>query len=262
MTATCDSDELRPELESFASAILFKQRESGYQVTPWTWMGFEGLSCDGISYGTQSAMDIVRVSGPTAHDYWKRVYALTTNCSRIDLQVTVQNVVDPAAAIFEYHKAAMDYYANWLRPPTIDLRLSNRSSPTLYFNTRLSSRFGRIYDKGCESKLDHYRNCLRFELQCNGRLAKSVAFSMNGGSNSHVDAACRVHVFFTERNCSLPWASVESSLLSRPRRRTTASRRLRWLSTQVRGCVQELLERGMELEVYNALGLPPPSDSR
>lgn len=255
ITLTCAEPESRDRFREIGVSLLHVQGEMGEKITPSTVLGFEGLKTEGVGYGEMQAMSYLRLSGQMAQHYWRQPYDLATNCSRIDLQVTVGDVDQPAEQIVVHHAEAVKHHAGWLRPPTIDLRLSNRSSPTLYLNTRQSSTFGRVYDKANESKEARWSKCLRYEAQFHGKRALFTASRVRSCGADPVEAVPRVSSFFCMKGLSLPWKFEQQHVPMSARRRSIPTRRLRWLSTQVRGCVTSLIEAGYEREVFEAMGL-------
>lgn len=256
ITATCKSSDNMSQFREIGVALLHVQSDRSQQVQPWRFEQFEGLKADGVAMGEGEGMAIIRLSGPCAYAHWRRVFELSTTCSRLDLQVTVSGIPDMPAKILRHHREALVHVSDRKRPPTIDIRISNRTGNTLYFNTRQSSRFGRVYDKFVESKLDHYVGCGRYETQLNGRAAGFAGryLSQVGSVNARVES--HVHAFFAARGLVLPWNLEATSLLSSPRQRSNASRRLAWLSAQVRGCLHTLIEEGYGEQALSALGLP------
>ena len=252
---TCKNPDFRDKFEAIAVGLIHTQAGFGEKVQPWSFCGFEGLKTEGIAYGVQDTMAMMSLKSEVAWSNWKRCFELATNCSRIDLQVTVTTQENVPKLILAHHQEAVDHYTGWLRPPQIDLRLSNKNSPTLYLNQRTSARFARIYDKFNESKLDHYKGCIRYEVQFNGKNAMQMATTLASGGASSTLAAPRVLGFFNKAGIRPRCALASTSLLSSPRRRTTAGRSLLWLDRQVRPRIHSLLDRGLTLEVLKALGV-------
>ena len=256
ITVTCNEPELRTPFREMGIAMLHVEGWDHNDVKPWSFMGFEGLHSGGAAFGEMDQMSIMRLSGGAAHSHWKRAYELSTNCSRLDVQVTYSQITNVDKYIVGQYQSALDHHRSWTKPPTLDLRLSNRTGHTAYFNTRGSNFFGRTYSKWHESKLDHYRGCVRFEVQCNGRAAKFNAASLSKESDYTAAIQSHVHRWFSSKGCSLPALSIEDRSLTVPRRRSTDARRLAWIQTQVRGSIQLLCAKGMVDEVIEALNLP------
>lgn len=255
LTVTCSAPDRREQFEARGIALLHVQGELGEKITPWRFSGFEGLKTEGVAVGSLPEMHCIRLSGPMAASYWRGLYEMATNCSRIDVQVTVQTMDQQRDLIIAHYKDSLAHFAGWSKPPTLDLRISNRTGTTAYFNTRQSSVYGRIYDKHIQAKMDHYAGCARYEIQCNGRTAIYAAGKLLGFGSDDAIAAQMVSGFFLAKGLDLPWSLEDTTLLSRPRHRTNSARRLRWLEAQVAPCVRQLLQLGLKSEVESALGI-------
>jgi hypothetical protein len=255
ITATCRDVDLQDRFKQLGYALLQTQAELGEQVKPWSFEGFHGLNGHHVAFGEQPEMCIMRLSSGVAWSYWRKCYELATNVSRIDFQVTVEGVPDCRKVILTQHRNALKHVEGWTKPPEVDLRLSNRRGPTLYLGVRQSDYFGRVYDKGRESKLDHYAGCVRTELQCNGRAARRAAHEIYHRGLSPSECEPYVAEFFRRRGCSRLWREAAGLTFCSPRSRTTNLRRLLWIRNQVAPAVQSLIDSGLLPEVLDALGL-------
>jgi hypothetical protein len=255
LTVTCTDSVRRSKLEAMAVEELHRQSQTGLKVKPWRMLQFEGLSCGEVGYATTRDMSIFRLSSSAAWRDWWRFYELSTNCSRIDLQVTVAEVPNPEELIRTHRREALDHFAGWKRPPEVAIRDSNRRPPTLYVNQRVSAQMGRVYDKGSESKLDHYKACVRYEVEYKDAAAGLISSAIFRKPGRQDDAIARVAGFFRVRGIS-PRYSVESpSPLTCPRKRSDDRKRLEWLATQVRPAIESLFEKGRGADVVEALNL-------
>ena len=255
LTCTCTEPAQRRDMQALAATLLHDEREQGNNIEPWNCLGFVGLHAGGIGFGDIDEMSLMRLSGPTAYRHWRSACQLATNVSRLDVQVTVRSAIEPQERVMQHHAQAIDHVAKLKRKPAVDLRLSNVRPPTLYLNQRQSTRFGRVYDKGGESKLDHYLGCVRYECQFNGKSGLYASRFVAAETSEHTAAEQMITGFFSERGLDLGWARVEPHSLVNPRRRSDASRRLAWLRNQVAPCVKDLIERNMLSETFEALGL-------
>lgn len=121
---------------------------------------------------------------------------------------------------------------------------------------------GRIYDKGRESKLEQFWNCVRYEVEYKGAWAWSVGRELlaHGSNSDDVSSesslvASRVAAFLQARHLALPrgWAFGLHSGVARSR--TDAARRLEWLTHSVRPSIMLLVGMGKLEETLTALGL-------
>lgn len=255
LTITCSSPVQRSQLRELAAVVMDHERDQGNDVKPWRILGFEGLACGGVGFGDMDHQSLFRLSGPAAAAHWKAGYELSTNCSRIDLQVTISNVTDPAELILTHHKEALVHVEGWLRPPTVDLRLSNVTGPTLYLNKRCSDKFMRVYDKGSESKLAYYKGCVRYEVQFGGRLSGIVARRLARAERYEQEAHACVYTSIENKGLAPRFPTRSTTPIVVSRRRSDDSRRLAWLSRAVRPSVHTLLKTVPMHDILRALGL-------
>lgn len=60
----------------------------GHEPSSWAWMGYEGVSIAGLSWGRRDDTDILRASGSMAERMFDKFAHYQGNCSRIDVSVT------------------------------------------------------------------------------------------------------------------------------------------------------------------------------
>ena len=255
LTATCEPSEGQTRFNEKAYSLLHNQHGLGEDMKPWSMSGFEGLRSGGVGFAKREGTSMVRLSGHMAFAHWRKFGELATNVSRIDLQVTIRGVSDPPALVLQHHKEALDHVAQWAKPPTVDLRLSNRSSPTLYLGRRVSDRFGRVYDKGNESGETHYQGCVRYEWQFNGKSGWQMSRTILRSGREPVEVIPFVAGQCLRRGLSPTFTTSAGCLLTSPRKRGTDDDRLEWLARQVAPAVQELISRGKLTSVIMALRL-------
>jgi DNA relaxase NicK len=255
ITVTCKDTLRREQLQVCGTSHIEVCASRGEKVVPWSFQGYQGLSAGEASFGTREEDSILRLSGPTAFSHWRRAYELADNCSRIDLQMTVRTTDDVPQLVEWYHEAAGEHYKNWKRKPEVDLWRSNNGSDTLYICKRVSEQFCRVYDKGVESKLDHYRNCVRFEVEYKGKCAKLVAMKLSQDENPNARAIELCSAFLMAHGLKPPLPSTPRHVIRVPRSRSTSLKRLAWLCAAVRPSIALLIKDGKLSEVIEALGL-------
>ena len=260
LTITSKEPEKQERLQSLGQALIYNEHERGEKCSPWRLFNFEGYKCGGVALAVNDEMTYMRLSSALAWSYWREAYQFASNCSRFDLQVTVTDVGPPEGVVLDCHQQALRHIASWKRKPEVALRMSNRSSPTLYFNQRTSSRFGRIYDKANETKKDHYRGAVRFEVQFNDETAWSMSKCIYRSTKFPQECTPFVSYFFGTRGVGSEFLGDVRRGVVPPRPSTNDDRRLEWLRRQCAPAVQELLKRGRVSEVYIALGLPVPEE--
>jgi len=131
----------------------------------------------------------------------------------------------------------------------------NRSGYTLYLGSRESNVFGRIYDKYAREQLNQFRECVRYEVQYNSRLANSIAHVLMRMSSPKDGMSGYLRQFLQERGVSPPPLYMGQLTPCVPRARTDADKKLVWLRSAVRPSVLALIAMGRGAEVLEALGL-------
>lgn len=258
ITATATEPVKRERLRALCIDWATAQSKSGSEWATWTWQGFTGLKCGQVSFGERGRDDcsIVRVSGALAGSTWREIAAVASNCSRLDLAVTVKLESyqgDIAATSYREACAAARERGTELH---VSMIVSNHGGGTAYLGSRKSELFGRIYDKERESGDGSYKSCWRWEVECKGHRALTYMrqLAIGGDERPHIQRV--VGSYFQERGVSLPWDVGDSCGLRGPVLvETDDDRRLSWLSDQVRASVGGLINRGRREAVLDALGL-------
>ena len=130
------------------------------------------------------------------------------------------------------------------RPIGYSLLQTSEHSDTLYIGSRSSDAYGRLYDKGAESKAEAYAGCWRYEVEYKRKpaLAKARALWSSPDTEAAIQGDC--YRWFSDRRvlpCFRPGAAVVGGEVP-----TEVADDERWLAW-VRRCVQprarELVKR-------------------
>lgn len=255
LTCSAVDDRGLNTLHSFASQLMRSEAESGNELHPWSMKGYRGWRAGNIEIGTFQERVLVRCSAHVAAHSWTKLFELSEKISRIDLQVTVVVHGSVTSRIETHRQQALKFSAENLEKPIVRWIQDNRHGYTLYLGARESNVFGRIYDKYAREGLDHWKQCVRYEVQFNKRLARPVASTLVRTpvwKNAIAADVCR---FFEDRGVPLPRLTDARSTYCSHRTRTDADRKLAWLADSVRPSVLSLLAMGRGPEVLRALGL-------
>lgn len=256
LTATFLSPDLMPKATLRVVQVLRSEQAKGNQIKPWGMSGFTGYKCGGLQSGMRDDGLIVRLSGDTAQDHWRKFARLASNVSRIDVQTTVRNERGPSRTIQKHYREMRAKYRLFKRWPEPKLIVSPRGAQTLYSGQRSSSVFLRIYDKGEESKMDHLQGAVRYECEFKGEKATCVAESIIAEMNSARAAMSHCIRLARIRGCRLEWTSIAEPRLRRgPCQPSDDRRSLDWLEVACRRTVQRLIDSGKGAEVFSALGI-------
>lgn len=138
-------------------------------------MQYRGHAVDGLFFGTARQRDnvhaMLRASGERADDMFWRTRDIDANCTRIDLQVTIDCPADyDVRELYDVLNEAPRW--TWVgKVPNLSFIQSGDGCDTLYIGSRSSRRFIRIYIKPDANGDPKY---LRFELESKGARANAV----------------------------------------------------------------------------------------
>lgn len=243
-----------------ASGIIHYQKMLGSIEKGWGMAGFSGFKVGEVEYGHRDDEFIVRLMSDCASHSWRKCYELADSITRLDVQVTVEMGQPCAPLVWKYYHKANALSEKKKRGPRNRVILGNDGGATLYCGERTSQRFGRCYAKGPQTKMSYYETALRFEVQYNGRLAKLVARRLYDAKHPADFCFDRSSGFFRDRIGFFPVRTAFIGKDTCPRKRSDVRKKLDWLHDAVRPSVQMLLELGHVREVYDALGLPGPTE--
>lgn len=263
------------ELAWRSDRLLQEEFRQGNNKRPWGMSGFNGFKCGHVQYGWRGKEVMVRLGGDVAAEHWRDLYRVSDNCSRIDCQVTVNNGEDPGVIIRRAYQRARAWARGQPKGGGVSILETTNGPSTIYFNRRVSDRFGRIYDKGAQSKLEAYQGAVRWEVEFKNRSAKIVSTTLAASDRDEAQCVEVVDGFMSKRRSS--WhprklsqsktsavPTLSSEHMTRPmfKSLSDADRQLTWLRHNVSRTVQDLLERGLGEETLSALGLILNDDVR
>lgn len=255
LTVTTADSVSSDQLLTHTTRIVEDQVQLGAIAKPWGMSGFTGFKVGQVELGQRGDEAIVRLMSEAAQIEWRRVYELGTSCTRLDLQVTVDMKSECQRHVFDYYKRANKISSETGKKNSNRVVLGNDGGATLYCGARTSNRFGRIYAKGPQSKMDHFKQALRFEVQFNGKLARTVVGRLHKSKVQEMFTLERAVAFFGLRIGHVPFRASFVANDSCPRSRSDCRQKLEWLKMSVKPSVQLLMNSGYSLEVMRALGL-------
>ncbi len=256
---TCTaSDPARSELlKAIGWGVVYGEAERGNNLKPWTWKGYAGITAGGASVGERYDGAIVRLSSECAADNWLGAVRVAGHVSRLDLAVTVRlpALANPAREAYTVAQSAVPQ-ARGRRVQKASHIETWTEGETAYLGSRQSSRFGRLYNKGLESKEERYNGCWRWEVEYKGDTATAISGEMAQCGNSSESALAYVWDTFDKWGVPPIWgkgAVVPAVTLGRTA--TDDERRLQWLAVQVAPAIERLIRNGKRIAVLEALGL-------
>lgn len=227
----------------------------GHEPSSWQWMGYEGVSIAGLSWGTREDTDILRASGGMAERMFDKFAHYQGNCSRIDISLTCswpkpQKFL--ASAAYENITAGPDAAKRRL----YSLITNSRGGETLYVGSRSSDQFGRLYDKDAEQGLARIASRWRYEVEFKADRAVKVLELLQPTRERGIMYLGIVKGFFEPRGVKLPPLADEQGIkvevIAPPK---TVDTQLAWLRFQVAPIVGKLKRMGLEASVMDALRL-------
>lgn len=255
LTATARSDVGKAQFEVIGKNIGAAQRSSGNALKPFGWQGYSGIQCGELTWGERHDSGILRISGPLAAVNWRAILPWATNVSRLDLEVTVRFSRFPSHLAQDGYSSLLADYPEEAVRPNFNLRMESHGGETLYLGKGASDKYARLYNKAKESNDPAYRNCWRYEIELKNRPAWTAIQHLAASAEESPLIATYVWRHFADRHVAPTFPpAVGDGLLPVPRARSTDERRLVWLATQVRACVQDLLTRGHGPAIRQALG--------
>lgn len=249
-------------LEVTSERLLSAERARGNFVRRWSNMGYEGFKCGQVQIGTRPDGALFRVSGHAAGREWRYLVRSCDNVSRLDLQFTTRDGMEPWKRIAKHFAEARRWKKKRGHGPSLTFIRNDVDGYTCYFGKRVSDRYGRIYDKGRESKLPEFDGCVRYELELKAVAACRMAKFLTCCSDVDQVTASQVGLYFRERGVHLP-ASVATRLEMTsspmlpelPEAVADISKKLLWLETQVQPTVERLISAGHYASVLKVLQL-------
>lgn len=255
ITATATHAPRSIELRTIGYENIEREAANGNDVKKWRTLGYVGRHCGSASVGVGEQGTIVRLSSAVAREYWQEAFAFSTNVTRLDLQVTVRLKQPSSTTVKQVWSQALKHAAKLKRPAKLHMRGSPLALETIEFGSRQSDRYGRCYDKYIESGLDHYLNCVRFELELKRRWAISTARALAPHASKDNLGAGLVAQFFGVRGVSLPSPVCSSEIVIFTAPNSDASNKLVYFRKCVRSPVQKCIEHYGLSEVLDALGI-------
>lgn len=232
---------------------------AGQQQKPFSWRGFVGQQrSDGmLQYGHDASMDrtILIAKGKLADEVFQARPVVAHRISRIDLQTTI--CFDSPQSDF-----LQDIYSGKTRLVRSKTRVENsEGGETVYFGSRTSVLFVRIYDAGVRHKLGDKGLIFRYEIEVKKPRALALAQALWGcrerrGMRDYM-LTWQAEIL-GQRGVEVPWDNPGVTLLSdnltlvKKGENTTFT----WLSTQVASAIEKLLKQGYTKEMISAVLFP------
>lgn len=259
ITVTQSDMTKRRDLFNLGYTLWSRSVSGGNKPTPFRAHGYDGLHALGVVVAERDDSVLLTLSSDTADVHWRDALRLASNCSRLDLQVTVRfNVPQPDLHLFSYVTAAALSKARG-KPLSVSSVISNKGGGTTYLGSRQSDEYARVYDKEAESRDLFWKNAWRFEVVRQNESAFQTGQHLGDGPDWRERVRAVVWDYFAQRGVVLPFERGGGNTLHIVRQDPTDdARRRAWLAAQVRPSILDLLGRVSREELLKDLGLNEP----
>jgi Replication initiation factor len=244
-----DDCPLKAEIER----VIYKERELGNDDLKWRGQGYYGHRSGGAAVGVREDTYLAILTSDCARKNWRSVGLWATNCSRIDVQITLE-LEEKDPTLFDRLEAHLCFLPPRRGRPIGVCRVrDNKGGNTLYVGSRQSDWYMRIYDKGIESKTADAGKLIRIEVERKRRPAKQLLNDLvfDDDPESRIynlmlsDLKKLLVAVGAHDNWSLEVARVESF--------TDSKRRLAYLAASVRPIIEKLISSGYGVEAKEIL---------
>lgn len=228
-----------------ADYLMWEDEKRASSVKPWKFQGFQGWASDRIRYGERGGKLLWECSGEQAADTMARMGSFTGYSSRIDLQTTWK--LSTGQPQFGTSLLGCSQETIRRRPYSQTQIGLSVSSTGLWLGTvgrRTSPSYWRLYDKGVESKQAPPGVLWRLELECKGRLARTLGCKFQ--KELQQPTLCGRFLVQRWKSSGFSWpfeqytdAPLDTALLAAPP--MTALRLARWLRSSVAPTIPRLL---------------------
>jgi DNA relaxase NicK len=256
ITVTSRNEEHRQHLRRRMETFVEEEKAHGNQVQPWHWKGYDGWHVGAVTVGERADSLFCQLSGSTAGLGWLSLLERPVNVTRLDLQVTVQDVPGTVDLAAEGWQQLEDAAGDIGRRRSYSWINTRPAGSTLYVGAPSSDARLRLYDKAAEAPGVYPVGAWRYEYQARAGLAGSVASGLADRSGDTISGRSTVHERFRASGVQPRFCPGGSGVLGHVQRsRSDAQRKLRWLDLQVRPTLNWLRSNGYERDAQRALGL-------
>lgn len=221
----------------------------------YRWMlGYYGRMGEHCFLGKNDTGCMIQLSGGLAWDRWYDAGNHSPRCTRMDLQVTWPVDDDPGLYIRLMYEDGKAFPNANGRPPALQLTDTPTGAKMLTVGSRQSMLYGRMYDKGRESKIPEYDGCVRWEIEVKAEEARDLNAYMREHKSEASTTRAIVKDFWSRRGMTPFWDTYEGMQGKPPVKRTrTIDTKLAWLKTQVAPTLKYLEEEGRLADALRAL---------
>lgn len=258
LTCTSKKTGVSNALEDWAMHKLYEEKACEGQVSQARRLGFSGWASPGLFVGQRPGDVMVQLTGARCSPLAMDAINLSSNVSRLDLQVTVWTEGEqPRLAEWTY-KRLLERDAVTRLPFRMGLILGHPSGATLTLGQRVSTSYARLYDKTAEIGSGVPRLLWRYEVEWKGKPARRLAMRLSAQRCSPTLVCTLVHGWYTKRGV-LPAFTSEGSMAA-PGLSIDAPERcvLDWFRSSVSITIAKAINKHGRQVTLQALGLLGP----
>lgn len=233
ITASGSTGSSSLSMEHFWDAIADNERAAGREVKPAARLGYKGWQAQGAFFGRSTQGVLCQLTSLRAALGAKELTMLSTNVSRLDVQVTIfpgreaPNLAEEGFRNLDHASPGKG------RRHAYSYTLTRPQGATLTINRRLSDLYGRLYDKGAEMRSLHAFWLWRYELEMKRQVAQRWANILADSERTAALSCELVHEFYSRKKVVPRFSRLSDDLAGQHfiEERTTDVRR--WLQTSV-----------------------------
>jgi len=232
----------------------------------WQALGYKGYQCDSVRYGNRldgsalfsTGSDAMKITHILINDY----DYTSLNTSRVDVCIDVY-LTKPLRGWLRGLRENSDFNALHTKENRETKLIESNTGDTLYIGSRVSGRYGRIYDKSIAYGVE-LGYVYRFEIETKKLVAPALfkrLFPENEDSTYSWDSfPARVRSVIQGQmqvwGINLKLSEKTSEIVKAEARISTVESQLSWLSRTVAPMVTRLSQAGYKQEAFEAIGLP------
>jgi len=243
-----------------AQSLWAEQLDRGEKAFQAKRHGFSMSCIAGVQYGKGKDGWMVVLSGELAKAYWMPFAAYAKNVTRLDLQTTIWYENDTEGQIEAIQEQAW-LAGNKKTRNSMTLIKNAKKGDTLYYGSRSSAQFGRLYDKWRQQKYSpSFRNALRYEVEFKKPLSGAAVQWLLADLPDSEGISAKVLNWFSDRGISVPDICTNSNnAIQYPAEVTPIEKKLEWLQKTVRPVYRQLVARGFQIEADGSIGVSDDS---
>ncbi len=255
ITCTAPRARAHEEFYEVGKSLVEDAARLGNDVSNWQGQGYHGVRAAGVRVGLRYDTFICQLSSDDARDNWKRVHALASNVSRLDLQVTYRFKRAQPKFFRDEHRRAVAGRGGKGRKSNVTLITSTLQGDSIYLGQRSSDVYARCYDKGMESKEAPAGSLIRHEIELKRDVARRTSDRLSLSPSDSLLSVALVSRHMSGKHLRTSGLDDSNPQIARARQITDNVRRKRWLHSAVRPSVEVLLAAGEVEAVLDCLGL-------